>query len=170
MLDPERAEIVRLWTRKLKQDAAGLPQQQRHRNLEPPSAEFLFALASGIGARQMVEIGGSSGISTIALATAARATGGRLISFEIEPARQLEARETIENLGLSDYVEFRLEDAGAALSSLDLVDFALIDCEKEDYVRFFDLLPLKPGAVVVADNIISHGLADYVRYVRSKPG
>lgn len=82
----------------------------------------------------------------------------------------MEARETVENLGLADYVEFRLEDAGAALSSLEPIDFALIDCEKEDYVRFFDLLPLKPGSVVVADNIISHALGDYVRHVRSKLG
>src|SRR5271168_2372656 len=166
----ERSEIARLWARKLEQDAAGLTQEQRHRNLEPPSAEFLCALASGIGAQRMVEIGGSSGISTIALAAAARATGGRLISFEIEPARQLEARETIARLGLCGSVEFRLQDAGTALSSLEPLDFALIDCEKEDYVRFFDLLPLKPGAVVVADNIFSHALSDYVRHVRSKAG
>ena len=170
MLDTERAEMARLWTRKLQQDAAGLPQQQRHRNLEPPSAEFLFALASGIGARQMVEIGGSSGISTIALAAAARTTGGRLISFEIEPARQHEAQATIASLGLADRVDFRLEDAGAALASLPPLDFAFIDCEKEDYIRFFDLLPMKAGAFVAADNVISHQLTDYVRHVRSRPG
>jgi predicted O-methyltransferase YrrM len=167
---PEHSEIERLWTRKLQQDANGLPQAQRHRNLEPPSAEFLCALASGIGAKQLVEIGGSSGISTIALAAAARATGGRLISFEIEPARQREAQETIARLGLSQNVQFHLQDAAAALSSLNPLDFALIDCEKEDYVRFFDLLPLKPGALVVADNVISHNLNDYIRHVRSKPG
>lgn len=166
----ERSEITRLWTRKQQQDAAGLSQEQRHRNLEPPSAEFLCALASGIGALHLLEIGGSTGISTIALAAAARVTGGRLISFEIEPARQQEAKETIARLGLSGSVEFRLQDAGAALSSLEPLDFALIDCEKEDYVRFFDLLPLKPGAVVVADNVISHQLSDYIRHVRSRPG
>ena len=165
----ERAEIQRLWTRKLQQDAEGLPQLQRHRNLEPASAEFLHALVSGIGATRLVEIGGSSGISTIALAAAACATGGRLISFEIESSRQQEARDTIARLGLTERVEFRLEDAGSALASLDPVDFALIDCEKEDYIRFFDLLPLQPGAVVVADNVISHQLGDYIRHVRSRP-
>ena len=130
----ERAEIQRLWSRKLQQDADRLPQQQRHRNLEPASAEFLCSLACGIGAMRLVEIGGSSGISTIALAAAARATGGHLISFEIEPSRQQEARNTIARLGLTEHVEFRLEDAGSALASLDLLDFALIDCEKEDYL------------------------------------
>jgi predicted O-methyltransferase YrrM len=67
----ERTEIDRLWARKLSQDAQGLAQPDRHRNLEPPSAEFIHALAAGIEAKRLLEIGGSSGISTIALAAAA---------------------------------------------------------------------------------------------------
>ena len=50
------------------------------------------------------------------------------------------------------------------------VSFALIDCEKEDYVRFFDMLTVGPGSVVIADNILSHDLTDYVEHVRSRPG
>jgi hypothetical protein len=42
----ERAAIARLWQRKLEQDARGLPQAERHRNLEPPSAEF-FPIGKG---------------------------------------------------------------------------------------------------------------------------
>ena len=93
----ERSEIARLWERKLDQDARGLPQAERHRNLEPPSAEFICALAAGVGARRILEIGGSSGISTIALAAAARHTGGRLVSIEIEPPRQAQARDVALN-------------------------------------------------------------------------
>ena len=50
------------------------------------------------------------------------------------------------------------------------LQFVLIDCEKDDYVRFFDRLRLAPGAVVVADNILSHDLWDYVGHVRAVPG
>jgi predicted O-methyltransferase YrrM len=74
--DEDHAEIVRLWTRKIEQDQRGLPQSDRHRNLEPTSAEFICALAAGIGAQRILEIGGSSGISTIALASAVRQTRG----------------------------------------------------------------------------------------------
>jgi len=87
----ERAEIDRLWARKLEQDSQGLPQAERHRNLEPPSAEFIHALAGGTQAKRILEIGGSSGISTIALAAAARQNGGRLVSIEKEPLRQRDA-------------------------------------------------------------------------------
>ena len=76
----ERIEIGRLWERKLRQDSLGLPQAERHRNLEPASAEFICALAAGIGAKRILEIGGSSGLSTIALAAAARGVSGQVIS------------------------------------------------------------------------------------------
>lgn len=168
--DEDRAEIIRLWTRKIDQDQRGLPQPERHRNLEPPSAEFICALASGIGAQRILEIGGSSGISTIALASAARHTRGRLISIEIEPIRQAEARYTLTRLGLVHLVSFQLADAASVLPNETDLDFALIDCEKEDYICFFDMFRMRKGGIVVADNAISHNLTEYIQHVRSKPG
>jgi predicted O-methyltransferase YrrM len=168
--DRERAAIDGLWTVKISQDARDLPQAQRCRNLEPDSAEFISALAAGCGATAILEIGGSSGISTIALAAAARHTGGRLVSIEVEPVRQAESKRTLADLGLTAYVDYVLADAGDVLDRYGDLHFVLIDCEKDDYVRFFDRLRLARGAVVVADNILSHGLQDYVRHVRTRPG
>jgi predicted O-methyltransferase YrrM len=168
--ESHRAEIQRLWARKVQQDTAAVPFVERHRNLAPASAEFLPALVSGVGAKKIIEIGGSSGISTIALAAAAQQTQGKLISLEIEPLRQAEAKKTIAKLGLSDFVDFRLGDAAQSLPQLNDVEFVLIDCEKQDYIRFFDMLQLRPGAIIVADNILSHQLTDYVAHVRSRRG
>jgi predicted O-methyltransferase YrrM len=165
-----RAEIQRLWARKVQQDEANVPFAERHRNLAPTSAEFLSILVSGIGAKKIVEIGGSSGISTIALAAAAQQTHGKLISLEIEPLRQAESKETIARLGLSEFVDFRLGDATQVLPRFRDLELVLIDCEKQDYIRFFDMLHLRPGAIVVADNILSHHLTDYVAHVRSRHG
>jgi predicted O-methyltransferase YrrM len=166
----ERMEIARLWERKLRQDDLDLPLAERHRNLEPVSAEFISALAAGIGAKRILEIGGSSGSSTIALAAAAREVSGRVTSLEKEPQRQTEARQTISNLGLAPYVEFILGDAASALETAGEFDFVLIDCEKEDYIRFFDMLRVPAGGIVVADNVISHSLTSYIAYVRTRPG
>jgi len=165
-----RSEIGRLWNRKLEQDEKKLPQTERHRNLEPPSAEFLSVLAAGIGAKRMLEIGGSSGISTIALASAASETGGRLVSIEMVAERQEESRQTLARLQLDSFIDFVLADAAGILAHLSPLDLALIDCEKEDYIRFFDMLPMRSGGIVVADNIISHSLSDYVAHVRSRSG
>jgi predicted O-methyltransferase YrrM len=168
--ESHRAEIQRLWARKVQQDSANVPFAGRHRNLAPASAEFISALASGMGAKDIVEIGGSSGISTVALAAAAQQTQGKLISLEIEPSRQAESMQTIARLGLSSYVDYRLGDAANILPQLNDAELVLIDCEKQDYIRFFDMLHLRPGAIVVADNILSHHLADYVAHVRLQAG
>jgi predicted O-methyltransferase YrrM len=167
---PEREAIARLWARKVEQDASGTPQAQRHRNLEPVSAEFLCSLAEGIGAKRMLEIGGSSGVSTIALAAAARAAGGRVTSIEIEPTRQAEARVTLTRLKLDPYVDFLTGDAASFLPETGPLDLAFIDCEKDDYIPFFDMLHIIPGAIVVADNILSHSMTYYVDHVRSRDG
>jgi hypothetical protein len=95
----EREAIAAPWSEKLSQDARGLPRSERHRNLEPPAAEFISALATGC----------------------------------------------------------------------DALDFVLIDCEKDDYVPFLGLLRLAPGAVVVADNILSHDL-EVSRFTIGAPG
>ncbi len=73
-------------------------------------------------------------------------------------------------LGLAEYVDFVLDDAGQALGRYGALDFVLIDCEKEDYARFLAMLRLSAGAVVVADNIVSHRLTEYVQAVRRYPG
>ena len=159
-----------MWSEKLSQDARGLPKSERHRNLEPPSAEFICALAAGCRAQRLLEVGGSTGLSTIALAAAARHTGGRLVSIEIQAARQSLAQQRLADLGLAGYVDFVVADAGQILAQHEGLEFVLIDCEKDDYVRFLGLLRLAPGAVVVADNILSHDLREYVKAVRSYPG
>jgi predicted O-methyltransferase YrrM len=164
----ERHEIDRLWRRKIDQDARGLSQSQRHRNLEPDSADFIHALICALRARNILEIGGSSGLSTIALASAAREVAGKLTSIEIDAERQLESRLTIKQLSLDPYVEFIAGEASNDLSTLPPADFVLIDCEKDDYIRFFEMLKLSASATVVADNILSHNLGDYVAYVRSR--
>jgi predicted O-methyltransferase YrrM len=165
----ERFEIAHLWERKLRQDALGLPQAERHRNLEPASAEFVCALAAGMGATRILEIGGSTGLSTIALAAAARQVSGYVVSIERDENRQAEARTTLSGLDLARYVNFILADAALFLETAGQFDFALIDCEKPDYIRFFDMLHMSAGGVVVADNIYSHSITDYVAHVRSRP-
>jgi predicted O-methyltransferase YrrM len=88
--------------------------------------------------------------------------------LEIEPLRQAEAKETVASLDLGSCVEFVLGDAGDAIPRFMGVEFVLIDCEKADYIRFFDMLRLSPEAIVVADNIVSHDLRDYVAHVRAR--
>jgi caffeoyl-CoA O-methyltransferase len=72
---------------------------------------------------------------------------GHLTSIEIEPERQEASRVTLSALGLSPYVTYICADAGDVLPRLGEVDLAFLDCEKVDYVRFFDLLVVCPGGL-----------------------
>src|SRR5690606_7930787 len=60
-----------------------------------PAARFLHSLAVGLGAKRIVELGTSYGFSTLFLADAARAAGGKLYTYESAPDKQAYARERI---------------------------------------------------------------------------
>ncbi len=144
----------------------------------PQSATLLNLLAKEAGARAILEIGTSYGYSTIWLAEAARATGGRVITLEIHPGKVEYARERLSRAGLAAYAEFCLGDAQTSLKSLaGPFDFVLLDLWKDLYIACFDLMlpKLADGAIVVADNMLypdstRPDAARYRRHVRSIPG
>ncbi len=142
-----------------------------------PAARFLHALAIGLGARTIVELGTSYGFSTLFLADAARATGGKLYTYENVQTKQDYARERIAEAGLADYVEWRLGDALELLREQPQpVDLVLIDVWKDLYTPSFEVIypQLAEGGVIVADNMIHPVSARpsttaYAAAVRAKP-
>ncbi len=131
---------------------------------------LLYMLASGCGARTIVEFGTSFGISTLHLAAALRDIGGgRLITTEFEPSKIARARENLAVAGLLDLVDLREGDALQTLS-VDLpeqIDLLLLDGAKGLYPEILALVEprLKPGAFIVADN--ADDSPNYLSYVRS---
>ncbi len=142
---------------------------ERLRNLEPESARLLAVLIRAAGARRLLELGTSNGYSTIWLADAARATGGRVTSVDLDPARSREARTNLKRAGLDSDVELRVQDAADALrdSRDGEWDMIFLDAERPAYSSYWpDLLRvLKPGGLLAVDNVISH--ADQVAEFRS---
>jgi predicted O-methyltransferase YrrM len=144
----------------------------------PQTAQVLSNLIKGQGARTIVELGASYGYSTLWFAEAARETGGRVISFELDAVKVDYIRARLEQAGLTPFVEFRIGDAREQLLSLDLpVDFTLIDLWKELYIPCFDLLlpRLARGALIAADNILEPPVfremaEQYRRHVRANGG
>jgi predicted O-methyltransferase YrrM len=121
------------------------------------TAQLLNTLVKAHGSKTIVEVGAAYGYSTIWLAEAARVTGGRLISFELQASKVDYIRVRLNQAGLSEFVEVRLGDAVNNLRLLESpVDFALIDLWKDLYIPCFDLLlpRLTRGAFIVADNML----------------
>jgi predicted O-methyltransferase YrrM len=138
---------------------AGLPARARSRQVEPTTGRFLFALAAAQPGIAVLEIGGSRGYSSIWLAAGARVLGGRVTSLEVDPAKCELWRRNVADAGLEEWAELVEGDARETLAAMDDVfDLVFLDAEKEDYEDLFSLTRrfLEPGALVVADNVLSH--------------
>jgi predicted O-methyltransferase YrrM len=124
---------------------------------------LLNLLARSLGARRILELGTLGGYSTIWLG---RALGrdGRLVSAELDPHHAEVARANLACAGLADRVEVRVGPAADTLRALaeelaDPFDLVFIDADKGGYSEYFELtLPLvRPGSVIVADNVVRAG-------------
>ena len=160
MLDDRvRSVLARLEAEDADERARGVPREQRARQVAPSTGRFLFAFVAPQADCEVLEIGGSRGYSSIWLAAGVRNLGGRVLSLENDPAKVDAWRANVEDAGLSDVAELIAGDAFETLPAIDDVfDVVFLDAEKEMYERLFDEARTKvePGAVVIADNVLSH--------------
>jgi caffeoyl-CoA O-methyltransferase len=172
MID-ERVEAVleQLYAEDAAQRAAGLPSFQRTRNVERETGRWLALLVRATRAREVLEIGSSNGVSTIWLAAAARQNGGRVTGTEILPERAAEANRNLVAAGLDEVARIVAGDARATVASLPgPFDLVFIDAEKDDYVDHFAAVvdQVRPGGLILADNVISHDLSAYQSMLRAR--
>ena len=153
---------------------AGVPAAERSRQVAPTTGRLLFALAASQAGIEVLEIGGSRGYSSIWLAAGARLLGGRLLSLEHDPVKCVAWKANVAAAGLEEWAELVEGDAFATLAATeDTFDLVFLDAEKDGYEELFALarLLLEPGAVVVADNVLSHAetLAAYSAARKADP-
>ena len=134
-------------------DAKQSDRLQRFRNIEPDSAQFLSMLIRTQQSKSILEIGTSTGYSTLWLAEAAQATGANIVTLEIE-------ENYAQELKLDTVIEFWVGDAAQYLQQAQTTfDFILLDAERSYYPNYWnDLKRLirKNGGVLMVDNVISH--------------
>ncbi|MEK3757410.1 O-methyltransferase [Paenibacillus sp. FSL P4-0338] len=138
---------------------AGLPAI----DVAPNQGKLLYLLAKMKGASNILEIGTLGGYSTIWLARALP-EAGRLVTLEFEHKHVVVAEDNLRMAGLADKTEV-LE--GPALDSLALLeargcepfDFIFIDADKPNNPHYLKwvLKLARPGAVIVADNVVRDG-------------
>jgi len=172
--DRVRAVLARLEAEDADERARGLPSEERSRQVAPTTGQFLFALVAPQTDCEVLELGGSRGYSTLWLAAGVRHLGGRVLSLEADPAKCEAWRRNIAEAGLEVTADLIEGDAFETLPAInDVFDIVFIDAEKDDYERLFELArpKVEPGAVFVADNVLSHAdpLAEYSRRRQADP-
>jgi predicted O-methyltransferase YrrM len=143
-------------------------------NTTPGDAMMLRILVEGAGAKRGVEVGSASGFGAINMGIGFERTGGHLYTLEINPQSAKECRDNLKAVGLENTVTCIEGDALKTLATLEgEFDFMFIDALKSDYMKYFKLLEpkLKPGAVIVADNVIrsARAMRDFLDFIQNSP-
>lgn len=124
--------------------------------LDLDKAEFCYLTCRALGARRVVEVGTSFGVSTLYLAAAVRDNGGgAVIGTEHEPQKAKAARAHFAEAELTEFIDLREGDLRETLKHLHgPIDFVLVDIWTEMARPAIELIAphLRIGAVVCADN------------------
>lgn len=168
----EAAEIPAALDQQVRSFLESRQGQWRDWNVPARDGQFLHDMIVEHGYKRALEIGTSTGYSTIWIAWAMAKTGGEVITLEIDPGRHAEAVENLREAGLADYVDARLGDAHELVKTLDgPFDFVFSDADKNWYRQYFvDVAPKMPaGGCYTSHNIRMRGMRDYVAYLNSRP-
>lgn len=147
-----------LKTLKVEAAAAGIPEIQ----ISPEQAAFMQVLLKGIRARRVLEVGTLAGYSAIVMARALP-DDGIVTTIERDPFHAEFAREMVRRAGLEHRVDVII---GAGLDVLERnlaetgpYDFAFIDADKINYVRYLELIipKMRPGGMIAGDNAMAWG-------------
>lgn len=130
----------------------------------PEQAQFMEFLIKLSGAKKALEIGVFTGYSALCVASALP-EDGELIACDVSAEWTAIARDYWQQAGVADKIDLRLAPALDTLDGLlasdqqEQFDFCFIDADKENYMHYFErvLQLLKPGGLVVVDNILWSG-------------
>jgi predicted O-methyltransferase YrrM len=125
-------------------------------NVPVADGRMLRVLTEAANAKNVIEIGTSTGISGLWFCMALEKTGGKLTTFELDPQRAALARTHFKQAGVDRLVTIVEGDAHKNIAKVNgPVDLVFIDADKAGYVDYLKkILPLvRPGGVILAHNI-----------------
>jgi predicted O-methyltransferase YrrM len=143
---------------------------QTYLSVPPKDGEALRLLTEAADAKNVVEIGTSTGYSGLWFCLALERTGGHLTTFEIDHERASLARGHFHDAGVEKLVTIVEGDAHENVMKLKTsIDVAFIDADKPGYVDYLNkVLPLvRPGGLILAHNV--EMVPDYIQAVTTNP-
>ena len=140
-----------------------VPPEDRMLAITKETGELLNMILRLKNAKNMLEVGMSTGYSTIWCAEAISEQSGMIITIEKNPSKIKRAKENFQKAGIEGIITIKEGMAIEILKELnlqqkynDFFDFVLIDADKESVIQYFDLiLPMvSVGGVIVTDNML----------------
>jgi len=143
-------------------------------NVPYEDGKVLFNLIIKNNYTRALEIGTSTGHSSIWIAWALSKTGGKLITIEIDESRYKTALKNFKKAGVEGLIDVKLADAHQLVTELKgPFDFVFSDADKEWYTQYFkDVEPkLVVGGCFTAHNVTDGfgGTKEFLDYIRGLP-
>lgn len=127
----------------------------------PASGHLCYLVARLIGARRVFELGSGFGYSTAFFARAVRENGGGTVHHVVwDEDLSRRARAHLGALGLDGTVEYHVAEAVETLRTTEgPFDLIFNDIDKEGYPASLPVIEekLRPGGVLIIDNMLWHG-------------
>ena len=142
-------------------------------NVATLHGRLLRLLTEAVKAKKVVEIVTSNGYSALWICLGLKATGGELITHEIDPESAALAQANFRRAGVEQMVTVVLGDAHETVARLkEPIDLLFIDADKSGYLDYLQkLLPLvRPGGLILADNMNRPKPSpDFVKAITTNP-
>ena len=143
-------------------------------NVPPQDGRLLQILIKMSGAKNVLEIGTSNGVSAIWMALGLEETGGKLTTLEIDPVKVKLALENFRKAGVDDRIQLIEGDALQTLRTLtETYDMIFIDAAKQQYKDYLDVIysRISKGGVIIAHNAVqlAASMRDYLDHVQDHP-
>lgn len=140
-------------------------------NVPYGDGKFLYNLIIKNNYTRALEIGTSTGHSSIWIAWALSKTGGKLITIEINEGRYKRALKNFKKAGVENVIDARLADAHQLVKELKgPFDFVFSDADKEWYTQYFKEVDPKlvVGGCFTAHNVMEGfgGIKEFLDYIR----
>jgi len=127
------------------------------------TGELLNLILRLKNAKNILEVGTSTGYSTIWCAEAIYEQSGKIITIEQNPNKIKRAKENFQKAGIASMITIKkglamqiLQELNSQKEYWEFFDFVLIDADKENVIEYFDLiLPMvSVGGVIITDNML----------------
>jgi len=121
--------------------------------------QYLTMVSQMLQPRRILEIGTYTGYSAICLAQGLTADG-LLYTIDINEEREEMCKRYFKEAGLEQKIQLRIGKAADIIPQLqETFDLVFIDADKQGYDQYYDLVwdKLRPGGLILADNVLYHG-------------
>jgi caffeoyl-CoA O-methyltransferase len=170
-----------LQSKKERQGKAKVAPGQEMLAITSDTGLFFSIMLEAMRARRLLEIGTSTGFSTLwfAAALVSVTEKPRIITIEADSEKIRRAKKNFAQAGVGGIIEIKqgiAVDVLRQIRKINYFDFVFIDADKENMQEYFDLvLPMtRVGGIIAADNMLfpEHyrpGMDRYARFLRRRP-